>query len=197
MHFLLSGPRCCLPKRQWQTEKRGAEGGERYFNSWISKNIFRGATCQAFVLNNGWQSFLHHIECDNASPIVWSTHNFLCCLSENASLVHHENSRKHEDIIGRHEPILFWTEFFNAIPHHLACIIPSVWYTRRNNKDSKYETRKANSNRSLSTCRWIKRDDLAKKWLHLSTVLQLHPSTVVHLQTVSWGYDITRISAFL
>lgn len=39
-------------------------------NSWISKNIFRSAVCQAFVFNNGWHSFLHYNRSDDVLAVV-------------------------------------------------------------------------------------------------------------------------------
>lgn len=89
-HQLHNAAFLTLRDEQWQAERRVAGGWQRYLNSWISKNIFRRATCQALVLNNGWQSFLHYIKCANASAVVCSTHPLLL---KKISLLQHENSR--------------------------------------------------------------------------------------------------------
>lgn len=43
--------------KSYQGHKSDSEVLEKDFNSYISKNIFKGATCDAFLLNKDWRAF--------------------------------------------------------------------------------------------------------------------------------------------
>lgn len=59
--------------KSYQGHKSDSEALEKDFNSYISKNIFKGATCEAFLLNKDWRAsfFLHCIKCVNALAVFW------------------------------------------------------------------------------------------------------------------------------
>lgn len=43
--------------KSYQGHKSDSEPLQKDFNSCISKNIFKGATCKAFLLNKDWRAF--------------------------------------------------------------------------------------------------------------------------------------------